>query len=315
MRVVRGDGRSHGLPEGAAVTIGNFDGLHRGQRTLVEHVVGRAAELAAAALVLTFDPHPLRVLAPEREPARLSSDRQRQALLAAAGVEVLWLVPFTVELAAWEPERFVRELLVESLGAREVAVGSAFRFGRNRAGDVALLRRLGVELGFAVTGMPEQADAAGTVSSTRIRRDVAAGEMESAAALLGRPYAIDGEVVQGDQLGRSLGWPTANIAPADPRLLLPATGVYAAKLALLRENRSVAGVANLGTRPTRADAGGMTLEIHLFDFAGDLYGEAVELAFLRRLRPERRFESLAALREQIGRDAAQAREYFLRESR
>lgn len=310
MRIVRGDGRSAELPRGGVVTIGNFDGLHRGQRALVEHVVNRAGAAAVSAAVLTFEPHPLAVLAPAREPARLTSDRQRQELLAAAGVDLLWLLPFTAELAAWEPERFVRELLVERLAAREVAVGSAFRFGRDRGGDVALLERLGEELGFAVTGLREQSDAAGTVSSTRIRRAVAAGEVEAAAELLGRPYALDGAVVHGDQTGRAIGWPTANVAPADPRLLLPAGGVYAAKLTLLGENQIFPGVANLGTRPTRGAEGGVTLEIHLFDFAREIYGEPVEVEFLHRLRAERRFAGFEELREQIARDAGRAREYF-----
>jgi riboflavin kinase/FMN adenylyltransferase len=310
MRVERGDGRSAELPRGGVVTIGNFDGLHRGQRALVDHVVRRAGESSSAAVVLTFDPHPLAVLAPEREPARLTSDRQRRELLAAAGVDLLWLLPFTAELAAWPPERFVRELLVERLAAREVAVGSAFRFGRDRAGDVDLLARLGGELGFAVTGLAEQADAAGTVSSTRIRRAVAAGDVEDAARLLGRPYAVDGTVVHGDRRGRTIGWPTANVAPAEGRLLLPANGVYAAKLTLLGENRTVAGVANLGTRPTRGGDGGVTLEVHLFDFSAEIYGEPVEVELHRRLRAERRFPDFEALREQIARDAAEAREYF-----
>jgi riboflavin kinase/FMN adenylyltransferase len=315
MRVVRGDGRSEALPRGGAVTIGNFDGLHRGQRTLVEHVARRAGELGAPAVVLTFDPHPLSVLAPAREPPRLTSERQRRELLAAAGIDLLWLVPFDAALAAWEPERFVRELLAERLGAREVAVGSTFRFGRERAGDVGLLRRLGAELGFTVSGLREHADAAGTLSSTRIRRAVGEGEVEAAAELLGRPFAVDGAVVHGDQKGRSIGWPTANVAPVDPKLLLPASGVYAAELTLLGENSTYPGVANVGTRPTRGTGGGVTLEIHLFDFGREIYGEPVEVAFRRRLRRERRFPSFAALREQIARDAEEAREYFRRANR
>jgi len=307
---LRGDGRGRPLGRGGAVTIGNFDGLHRGQQALVAHVVRRAAELGGPAVVLTFDPHPLAVLAPARVPARLTSDRQRAERLAALGVDLLWRVPFTAEFALWPPERFVRELLVERLGARAVAVGSRFAFGHERAGDVALLARLGAELGFAVTGVEEHADADGAVSSTRIRAAVAAGEVEAATALLGRPYAVDGSVVHGDQTGRRIGWPTANVAPADPRQLLPAAGVYAARLAPVREAGSWAGVANLGVRPTRGGSGLTTLEIHLFDFEGDLYGRAVELSFERRLRAERRFDGFDALREQIACDAAEAREYF-----
>lgn len=315
MRVVRGDGRSEAMPRGGAVTIGNFDGLHRGQQELVRHVVRRAAALGAPAVVVSFDPHPLAVLAPEREPRRLASDRQRQDGLAELGVDLLWLVPFDRELAAWEPEQFVRELLVERLGVAEVAVGSRFRFGRERAGDIAELRRLGDRFGFAAIGLDEQADADGTLSSTRVRGAVAAGEVAVASALLGRPYAVEGVVVHGDQLGRRIGWPTANVEPADARQLLPATGVYAATLSPLDETRSYPGAANLGVRPTRGAAGATTLEIHLLDFDGDLYGRQVEVAFVHRLRAERRFDSLDALREQIGHDVEQAREYFRRETR
>ncbi|MCM2269661.1 MAG: bifunctional riboflavin kinase/FAD synthetase [Thermoanaerobaculia bacterium] len=315
MRVERGDGRSAAMPRGGAVTIGNFDGLHRGQQELVRHVVRRAAALGAPAVVLSFDPHPLAVLAPEREPRRLASERQRQARLAALGVDLLWLVPFDRELAAWEPERFVRELLVERLGVAEVAVGARFRFGRERAGDVAALRRMGARFGFSAVGLDEQADGDGTLSSTRVRGAVAAGEVERAAGLLGRPYAVDGVVVHGDRLGRQIGWPTANVAPAEARQLLPAAGVYAATLSPLDETRSYPGAANLGVRPTRGAAGATTLEIHLLDFDGDLYGRQVEVGFERRLRAERRFDGLDALREQIGRDVEQAREYFRRPSR
>jgi riboflavin kinase / FMN adenylyltransferase len=272
--------------------------------------VTRAREHAAPAVVLTFEPHPLAVLAPAREPARLTSDRQREALLAGLGVDLLWLVPFDRELAAWPAERFVRDLLAARLAPSAVAVGSRFAFGRGREGDVALLARLGGELGFAVEGIAEHGDGAGAVSSTRVRAAVRTGDVETAAALLGRDYAVDGEVVAGDQRGHRIGFPTANVQPADGRQLLPEGGVYAAKLTLDAEHRSYAGAANLGVRPTRGAAGATTLEIHLFDFDRDIYGERVELAFCRRLRAERRFESFEALRRQIGSDVEEAREYF-----
>lgn len=310
MRIARGDGRNETLPPGGVVTIGNFDGLHSGQQALVGHVVQRARQLGAPAVVLTFEPHPLAVLAPEREPPRLTSERQRQELLAALGVDLLWLVPFDRELASWPAERFVRELLVARLAPREVAVGSRFAFGRGREGDVALLARLGGGLGFAVLGLAERGDEAGTVSSTRVRAAVRDGDVEGAAALLGRAYAVDGEVVAGDQRGRRIGFPTANVRPDDSRQQLPASGVYAAKLTLLAEHRSHAGAANVGVRPTRGADGELTLEIHLFDFERDIYGQRVELAFCRRLRAERRFESFDALRRQITHDAVEAREYF-----
>jgi riboflavin kinase/FMN adenylyltransferase len=310
MRIVRGDGRSETLPAGGVVTIGNFDGLHLGQQALVGHVVKRARALDMPAVVLTFEPHPLAVLAPEREPPRLTSDRQREELLAGLGVDLLWTVRFDRALASWPAERFVRELVAPRLAPREVAVGSRFAFGRGREGDVALLARLGAELGFAVAGLAERADERGVVSSTRARAAVRAGEVEEAEALLGRPYAVDGTVVQGDRRGREIGFPTANVEPADARQLLPERGVYAATLRFDGEYPSRPGAANLGVRPTRGGAGALTLEIHLLDFDQDLYGRRVELGFRRRLREERRFASFEALRRQIGRDVAEAREYF-----
>jgi len=310
VRVVRGADGPGALPRGGVVTIGNYDGLHRGQRAVLESAVARARELGAAAVVLTFDPHPLSVLDPARAPRRLTSDRQREALLAASGVDLLWVVRFSLALAAVPAESFVREFLVERLGAAEVRVGSAFAFGRGREGDLGLLRRLGEELGFAALGIPERLEGAAAISSTRIRAALEAGEAEAAARLLGRWFALDGTVVAGEQLGRRIGWPTANLQRAQPGLLLPADGVYAARLRFWQEGTEAAGVANLGVRPTRGGGGERRVEIHLFDFERQIYGARVEIEFHRRLREERKFAGIEDLRAQIARDAAAAREYF-----
>jgi riboflavin kinase/FMN adenylyltransferase len=311
METVRGRPPDGELPRGGVATIGNYDGVHRGQRALIDGVVGRARELGAPSLLLTFDPHPLAVLDPERVPERITSEAQRARLFAAAGLDAVWVLPFTPDFARLSAERFVEELLVERLAVAEVHVGSRFVFGRDRGGDLALLERLGEEHGFHARGVAEVRDGGEPVSSTRVRQAVADGDLEWAARLLGRPFARGGTIVEGDRLGRRIGWPTANLA-ADGGLL-PAFGVYAAKLRRVEvpgAGSALEGVANVGVRPTRGGDATPRIEIHLFDYRGDLYGAAVEIEFHRRLRGERRFPDLDALAAQIATDAADAREYF-----
>jgi riboflavin kinase/FMN adenylyltransferase len=295
-------------PRGGVATIGNYDGVHRGQLRVIARVVARARELEAPSVLLTFDPHPLTVLDPPRAPRRLTTDSQRERLLEAAGIDAMIVLPFTVELAAMEADAFVREVLVGRLAVREIHVGSRFAFGRGRRGSLALLSEMGARHGFAARAVEELEMGGEPVSATRVRQAIAAGDVELAGSLLGRPYAIEGHVVAGEQLGRRLGWPTANIAASGA--LLPAFGVYAAKLALSRGNRIDAGVANVGVRPTRGSDPEPRIEIHLFDFAEEIYGEEVEIAFFRLIREERRFGTLEELSAQIARDAENAREYF-----
>jgi len=308
MRVARG--READLVRGGCLTIGNFDGLHRGQRRLIEEVVERARRCGGPATLVSFDPHPLAVLDPPRAPARLTTHAQRVELLGELGVDQIWMVPFDRELASLSAERFVREWLIAGVAPRQVLVGAQFRFGHRRLGDLALLERLGGELGFVAAGVAERRHDGETISATRIRALLDRGEVEDAAQLLGRPYAVAGVVVAGDRLGRELGWPTANVRPADPRQLLPAHGVYAAEMRRGDGGGDLPGVANLGLRPTRGAAGSVQLEVHLFDFGREIYGEAVEVLFRRRLRAERRFDNLEALRAQIAIDAENGREYF-----
>jgi riboflavin kinase/FMN adenylyltransferase len=307
MRVLRDEPGAPAPPRGGVVTIGNYDGLHLGQRAILERVVARARELGPPSLAITFDPHPLRLLDPARAPVRLTPDAQRERLLAALGLDVLWVVPFTLELAAQPAHEFVRERLVGRLALREIHVGSRFAFGRGREGDLDLLRRLGRELGFAAHGVPEVERGGAPVSATRIRALVASGRTEEAAALLGRPFTVTGEVVHGDRAGTRLGFPTINLATDHE--LLPADGVYATRVAL-PDGSIRDAVSNVGVRPTLHAGGGRVVESHLLDFAGDLYGAAVEVGFLARLREERKFPGIEALREQIAIDAAAAREYF-----
>ena len=213
------------LPRPTVVTVGNFDGIHRGQRAVLDRVVARAGELGLPSVVVTFEPHPLAVLVPDKAPVTLLTREQKSRLLAAAGIDLMAVIPFTEAFAATRAEPFVRGFLLGRLGVRELYVGRQFAFGSNREGDLELLRRLGEELGFDVFGLEEECAGGDPVSSTRIRLALAQGEVQLAADLLGRPYSLTGRIVEGDRLGRRLGWPTINLDPDGE--LLPLEGVYA----------------------------------------------------------------------------------------
>lgn len=304
-----------GVPAGAGpsvVTIGVFDGVHRGHRLLVARAVALARERAAAAVVTTFDPHPVSVLRPGEAPAALATPAHRLRLLAGLGVDATLVLPFTRELASWEPERLVRDLLVERLGTVAVAVGEDFRFGARACGDVATLRRLGAAHGFAVDAVSLLAGGAGgaRVSSTQVRRLVAEGDVEAAARALARPHRVEGPVVTGDRRGRTLGYPTANVEAA-PGAAVPADGVYAGWL--LRDagrGERLAAAVSIGTNPTFTPAGlARRVEAYVLDRDDlALYGEHVALDFLARLRATRRFDSTSELLEQMARDVARTRE-------
>ena len=291
------------------VTIGNFDGIHLGHQAILLTAVARARALSAPAVVYTFEPHPRKVLRPDSAPALLTTLEQKLELIAGTGVDAVVLEPFTPEFARIAPDAFVRECLHTRLAPVEVYVGYDFHFGRDREGSMRLLTELGPRLGFAVTIIPEVLVDGGDVNSTRIRECLARGEPERAARLLGRPYTVRGRVVRGDERGRSLGFPTANLAPENE--VLPAAGVYAGALRLLDEGDPAAGtvlrtVCNVGRRPTFAGEA-LRAEAHALDWSGDLYGRRVELSFELRLREERRFESAAALERQIAADVDLAR--------
>ena len=291
------------------VTIGNFDGIHLGHQAILSTAVARARALSAPAVVYTFEPHPRKVLRPESAPALLTTLEQKLELIAATGVDAVVLEPFTPEFARTAPDAFVRECLHARLAPREVYVGYDFHFGRDREGSMRLLTELGPRLGFAVTIIPEVLVDGGDVNSTRIRESLAQGDPERAARLLGRPYTVRGRVVRGDERGRGLGFPTANLAPENE--VLPAPGVYAGVLRLLDAGDPAAGtalraVANVGRRPTFAGEA-LRAEAHALDWSGDLYGRRVELSFALRLREERRFEGAEALKRQIAADVDEAR--------
>ena len=296
------------LDRGTVVTIGFYDGVHRGHQALIGRVRELAAERGCATAVATFDRHPAMIVRPSSAPQLLTDLDQRIELLAASGIDYCVVIHFDEQRAAEPAEEFVTEVLVDCLAARAVAVGEDFHFGRGRGGDVALLQQLGPRHGFDVVpfGLVEGDGLDAPVSSTSIRKRLAAGEVEAAADLLGRPHEVRGVVKRGDGRGRELGFPTANVAvPAD--ILLQADGIYAGWYG--RPSGDVhAAAISLGRRPTfYADADASLLEAHLLDFDDDLYGERARVRFVRRLRGEERFDSVEALVDQMGRDVAEAR--------
>jgi riboflavin kinase / FMN adenylyltransferase len=288
------------------LALGNFDGLHRGHIKIIERIRRGATERGGTALVLTFDPHPPRVLRPDKAPALLMTKPQKLAALERAGVQGVAVVRFTRELSQWEPETFVRRVLVDWLRVAEVWVGADFLFGRERSGNFSLLRTLGQQAGFRVEKIDPIRYKDFVVSSTRIRRLVSEGRVEEAGALLGRHYAIGGEVVEGARRGRELGFPTANLASENE--LVPPHGVYATFFTLDGVIRP--GVTNIGVRPTFGETPKVSIETHVLGFSGDLYGRQAEVAFVQRLRDERRFPDIDALREQIAADVRRAERLF-----
>lgn len=301
-------------PHGSVACIGAFDGLHLGHQALVRHAVERARALEVPAVALSFEPLPREFFAGDARPPRLLSAREKAGQLVRLGIDQVGLLRFDTRLSAMDAGQFVRQVLVRRLSAREVWVGPGFRFGHRRGGDLALLQQMGIDLGFAAGDIAPVLLDGERVSSTRIREALRDGDFETATRLLGRPYCISGRVVRGRQLGRTLGYPTANIrfaADTAPAL----SGIYASWVRGARGVAVPAGnggapgwpsVSSIGTRPT---VGGVEplLEAHLFDFDGDLYGRRIEVEFVAKLRDEEKFSDLPALTAQMHRDAAQAR--------
>ncbi|HLH20984.1 MAG TPA: bifunctional riboflavin kinase/FAD synthetase [Chloroflexota bacterium] len=282
--------------------IGAFDGVHRGHQVLLGDMVARAAELGARAVCVTFDPDPAQVLHPDVHPRALCSTAERERLIRAVGVDEVYVWPFTPAVAQMSPEAFMADLCAR-YPLIEVWVGVDFGFGRDRAGNVQTLVELGQRYGFGVHARAPVYDGDRPISSTRIRDLLEAGEVAEAARLLGRPYRLAGEVLGGAQRGRQLGFPTANLVPPAEQVL-PAHGVYAGRATV--EGTTYASVANVGTRPTFGEDRPL-IEVHLLDYAGDLYGRHLAFDFVERVRTIRRFESIEALRAQITADIASAR--------
>lgn len=287
-----------------AVSLGNFDGVHLGHARLAAETVREARALGGLAVVLTFDPHPARILHPDRAPATLVTLEQKAELLAGLGIDRLAVLPFTKDVAALDAAAFASEVLGGCLGASVVVVGPNFRFGRGRAGDANALATLGGDVGFRVRIVEPVLDAGEPISSTRIRAALAAGDVSEAERLLGRRFFVDGTVVAGDGRGRTIGFPTANVEPLNETL--PAAGVYACLFTVGSEPARRA-VANLGVRPTFGE-GAQRLEVHVLDLVRDLYGARVRVTFVARLRDEKRFAGPDELVRQIAADVARARE-------
>jgi riboflavin kinase / FMN adenylyltransferase len=289
----------------AVVTIGVFDGVHKGHQQIIGHAVKRAGELGVQSVVVTFDPHPSEVVRPGSHPAVLTEPARKAELIEALGVDVLCVQPFTVDFSRLSADAFVHDMLVEQLHAALIVVGENFRFGHKAAGDVPLLQRLGRTFGFGVEGAPLVADDGTVFSSTYIRACVAAGDVAVAARALGRPHRLDGVVVRGDRRGRELGFPTANILTST-HAAVPADGVYAAWLVRGRDEPRMAAVS-IGTNPTFSGLE-RRVEAYVLDFDGDLYGERVSLDFVERLREMRTYDGIQPLIKQIGDDVERTRE-------
>ena len=292
------------------LALGNFDGLHRGHTKILERVVRQAAERGSTPVVLTFDPHPTQVVRPDQAPDLLMTLEQRLEGLGRAGIEGVAVVRFTPELSQWAPEQFVERVLVEWLHVAEVWVGANFLFGRDRVGNFSLLRLLGAKHGFRADRIDPVRFRDSVVSSSRIRRLLSEGRVDEAAALLGHHYFVDGVVIPGQRRGRQLGFPTANLQTANR--LVPPRGVYATVSGLGEE--ILAGITNIGLRPTFHDVTTTVIENHLFDFDRDIYGSPVRLWFLQRIRDERVFDGPSSLVAQIQADCAAARALFSRVS-
>lgn len=289
-------------PEGTVVTVGTFDGIHLGHRAVLQEISRRGAAAQRRSILVTFEPHPLSVVNPQLAPPLLTTGGERQEALALTDLDHVWVVRFDHELAMLEPEQFIQRL-VGALGMKELVIGHDHGFGRGRSGGAGTLRRLGAELGFSVDEVGAVEVEGHVVSSTAIRRMVGGGDLKGAAKLLGRPYVVVGRVEQGAGRGRTIGIPTANLGGVPANKLLPPDGVYAARV----ETRTgrYGGMLNQGGAPTFGE-GRRTIEVHLFGFTGDLYGEFVKVEWVRRLRDVRTFDSPAALIAQLHDDRARA---------
>src|SRR5262252_5389647 len=290
-----------------ALTIGNFDGVHRGHQALLQQVVAAARARSITSAVMTFEPHPREFFAPQAAPARVANLRDKITALRASGIEHVFVMHFNRNLASMSAEAFIDDVLVRGCATRWLAVGDDFRFGSKRAGDVALLRTHADRGGYEVAQLATVTEGAERVSSSAVRAALLEGDLQQAQRLLGRPYSISGRVLHGAKLGRTIGFPTLNLRIAHKR---PAVhGVFAVRVFGI-DDRAWPGVASVGLRPTISQSGRWLLEVHLFDFAASIYGRLVRVEFVQRLRDEEKFGTLDQLTEAIRNDAAQARALF-----
>ena len=289
----------------SVLTTGTFDGMHLGHQAIVRYLVERARHIGGVPTLVTFDPHPREVIAGVRVPLLTTMD-ERAGLAEELGIERFVVLPFTRDLSNLEPEAYVTDVLSERIGMKEIVIGYDHRFGRRARGDRDLLDALGREHGFSVDVIPEQIETGVTVSSTEVRQRLAAGDVERAAALLGRPYQFAGTVVRGEGRGRTIGFPTANVQPEHERKMLPGVGVYAVR-ARVEEYDGLAGMMNVGRRPTFETDGALKAEVHLFETDADLYGRRLAVDVIARIRDERTFDGVDALVAQLREDRQRAR--------
>jgi len=298
------------LPRGCVATIGNFDGMHLGHQEIVRGVVARARELGGPSSVITFDPHPLSVVAPDRVPRQITTLSQKTELLAAMGIDALLVVPFTHEFSRWTAGRFIEEFLVGALQVREIRIGADFCFGAGREGNLAKLREWGGRLGFAVEGVGDVEIHGMRVSSSVVRSAILKGCMRVARLALGRTYFLDGRVATGRRLGRKIGFPTVNLDPAND--LFPGSGVYITTSRFETFSHTFESVTNIGSRPTLYENYATTIESHILDFDSNVYGDTVRVYFHELIRRERQFQSAVELTRQIKADIDRSRLYFLK---
>lgn len=303
MVVIRDLNEITGKLPGAVITIGNFDGVHLGHREIFRRVRREAAESGGVSVVVTFEPHPLKVLPSGKKLRLINTYTEKELLIEASGVDYLITIPFTPEFAALSAEQFIRDVLVDKIGARRVIIGYDYAFGRNREGNVELLRRIGAEMGFVVEVMEPIGIDGAIYSSSAIRRMIEAGSVREVVALLGRHFSIGGTVVHGHHRGKGLGFPTANLET--DKELIPGFGVYAVKVRI--DEQIYDGACNIGDNPTFGDDK-RVIEVFIFDFDGELYGREVRIYFVERLRGEEKFGDAALLQQAIAADVARCRE-------
>lgn len=311
MELIRGIQNIRALHHGCVLTIGNFDGVHRGHQALLKHLKQEALQRGLPTVVMTFEPQPLEFFLPEKAPARLTRLRDKIKYLAECGIDYLLCVKFDKQFAAQTPEEFVSSLLVNKLGVKFLAIGDDFRFGKNREGDFHFLQQAGARYGFEVANTESYCDKGLRISSTAVREALLNDDLVLAESLLGHPYSVCGRVVHGNELGRTIGFPTANIPMK--RLVAPVKGVYAVDVYLSDNQSPLPGVANIGSRPT-VKGKGVQLEVHLIDVNMDLYGRRIDVVLRKKLRNEQRFASLDALKQQIADDVATARDFLSQRS-
>jgi riboflavin kinase / FMN adenylyltransferase len=310
MLVIQDPFRQTDLPRGCVATIGNFDGMHVGHQEIVRGLVERAQEVGRPSAVITFHPHPLSIVAPDRVPKQILTLSQKEELLREMGVDAMLIVPFTPEFSRWSAGRFIEEFLIRALSVSEVRIGRDFCFGAGREGNLAMLEAAGRQHGFAVHGISEVRLRNIRVSSSLVRDAIEKGSMRTVALALGRTYFIDGRVATGRRLGRKIGFPTVNVDPAND--LFPGSGVYITTSRFESFSRSFESVTNIGVRPTLYENYAITIESHILDFDSNVYGDTVRLYFHQLLRREQQFRSALELTLQIRQDIDRGRRYFLR---